>query len=671
MTEPLSMDQAFVKRLTKIVLDNLPDENFNVDQLAKAVGMSHATLHRRLKAIKNQDVTHFIREVRLQHAMELLSKNEGNASEIAFKVGFGSPAYFTKCFHEYYGFPPGNVRKRTAPEEGGFIDQDPDDIECPGQMLNGLNNKLVHSKRTRSIAILLSAFALGVVAIAWFLLNLTTSELEDKSIIVLPFKNLTNEEDNQHIADGIMEDILNQLYKISTVSDLSVRSRTTSEHFRGTSLTTKEIAHQVKARNVLEGSLRRYGDNARISIQLIDAHKDHHLWSENYDRELNDIFGIQGEIALQVANRLHVVLSDTEADNVRDLPTKNPAAYDYYVKGRFLFNKANDEQRIDINREGLLGSIRYYEKAVALDSAFAVAWAGLSDAWFTVSAWGWYQPYSEGIMNAKKFSDKALELDPDCAEAHLVKGCYLIWPEQKWEEGRKELLKAIQLNPNSGYSHQAYAQLLMITGPIEEARVHMNRVIEIEPFFWVMHNLNAWIYYFEEKHKNAIEACKVAREFKSDYILTNWLFFLNYSKLGEGEKAVEELQSIARSNARSAAYADEIMDAYRKSGIDGLFNWLTDININRPVPVIGMSGQPFFTAWWYAIQDKREESLYWLERNMESANRNYTYFILIATNPDFDILRDNPRFLKIIDEIGLTRFNNRPAKRLFTATADM
>lgn len=663
MTKPLSMDQAFLKRLTEIVLDNLPDEDFNVDQLAKAAGMSHATLHRRLRAIKNQDVTHFIREVRLQRAMELLSRNEGNASEIAFKVGYGSPAYFTKCFHEYYGFPPGDVRKKTKPEEEDSIFQDPDDNEGSGQILKGLNNTLVRLKKTRrNVILLLSAFAFIVVALALFILNRATSELEDKSIIVLPFKNLTNDTDNQHIADGIMEDILNQLYKISSVSDLSVRSRTTSEHFRGTSLTTKEIAREVKARNVLEGSLRRYGDDARISIQLINAHKDQHLWSENYDRALNDIFGIQGEIALQVANRLNVVLSDKEAGNIRDLPTQNPEAYDYFVKGRFLFNKANDEQRIDIDREGLLGSIRNFEKAVALDSAFSEAWAGLSDAWFTVSAWGWYQPYFEGIMNARKFSDKALELDPDCAEAHLVKGAYLIWPERKWEEGKKELRSAIQLNPNIGYAHQAYAQLLMITGPIEEARLHMNRVIELEPFFWVMHNLNAWIYYFEEKHEKAIEACKIARELKSDYILTNWLFFLNYSKLGEGEKAMKELQAIARSNPRSAVYADEIMDAYRKSGIDGLFNWLTDININRPVPIIGMSGQPFFTAWWYAILGKREESIYWLERNMESANRNYTFFNLMATNPDFDILRDDPRFLSIIDKIGLSPYNKRPTK---------
>jgi tetratricopeptide (TPR) repeat protein len=309
-----------------------------------------------------------------------------------------------------------------------------------------------------------------------------------------------------------------------------------------------------------------------------------------------------------------------------------------------------------------LGSARYYEKAVTLDSAFADAYAGLADAWFTLSAWGWYQPYNEGILKAKKFSDKALELNPDCAEAHLVKGGYLIWPERKWEEGGKELLLSIQLNPNSGYAHQVYAQLLMITGPIEEARLHMNRVIELEPYFWVVHNLSAWIYYFEEEHDKALKACRIAQGLKSDYILTNWLFFLNYAKLGEGEKAAAELQTIAKSNPATVHLTDEIMAAYNKSGIRGLFTWLTEINTGRPVPAIGMSGQPFFTAWWFAILGDREKSIFWLERNMESQFRNFTFFNLICTNPDFDILRNDQRFLKIIDEISLTPYNTRKTK---------
>ena len=228
--------------------------------------------------------------------------------------------------------------------------------------------------------------------------------------------------------------------------------------------------------------------------------------------------------------------------------------------------------------------------------------------------------------------------------------------------GRKELLISLQLNPNYAFAHQAYAQLLMITGPIEEARIYMDRAIRLEPYFWVLHNLNAWIYYFESRHKDALEACRIARELKLDYIFTDWLFFINYAKLGEGEKATAELQALSQIYTGDSQYADEIMDAYNRSGISGLFTWLTDVNINKPVPGPGMSGQPFFVAWWYAILGNREKSLYWLERNMESEMRNYTYFNLIATNPDFDFLHSEPRFLTIIEQIGLAPYNHIVAK---------
>jgi TolB-like protein len=481
----------------------------------------------------------------------------------------------------------------------------------------------------------------------------------EKSIVVLPFKNLTDDSENQYFADGIMEDILNHLFRIR---EIRVISRTTAEYFRGNQMTSPQFARELRVNYVIEGSVLREDNKVRIFIQLIDARNDQHIMSEKFEGDMANQFVLSGDIAKKVAYALETVLSIDEIGQIEKIPTRNPEAYDYYLKARFLFNKANDDQRIDIDRDGLLGSARYYEKAVTLDSAFADAYAGLADAWFTLSAWGWYQPYNEGILKAKKFSDKALELNPDCAEAHLVKGGYLIWPERKWEEGGKELLLSIQLNPNSGYAHQVYAQLLMITGPIEEARLHMNRVIELEPYFWVVHNLSAWIYYFEEEHDKALKACRIAQELKSDYILTNWLFFLNYAKLGEGEKAAAELQTIAKSNPATVHLTDEIMAAYNKSGIRGLFTWLTEINTGRPVPAIGMSGQPFFTAWWFAILGDREKSIFWLERNMESQFRNFTFFNLICTNPDFDILRNDQRFLKIIDEISLTPYNTRKTK---------
>jgi TolB-like protein/AraC-like DNA-binding protein/Tfp pilus assembly protein PilF len=660
MTKSLSFDHILIKKLTEIVLANLSDESFSAEKLAKEAGISRASLYRKLKSIKQEDISQFIREVRLNSAMEMLQNNEGTASEIAFRVGFGSPAYFTKCFHDYYGYPPGEVRKRIHPGEGDPYEPTKEGTAESYQLLTAAREAPTsRTKINRKKVIFLSSSIMGVLALALvLLLYVSRHERKDLSIIVLPFKNLSNEPENQYIADGIMEDILNNLFQIS---ELRVISRTTSEHFRVTNLTSGEIAKQVNARNVLEGSIREYNDKLRISVQLIDAEQDHHLWSANFDRELNDILGIQGDIALQVANKLNAKLSDNEIKKIGEIPTRNPGAYEYYLKARFLRYKSEGGSRIDISKEGLISSIQYFEKAVAADENFAEAYAGMAGAWLNLSSWRWL-PTNEGFLKARDLSIKALEIDPDCAEAHSVKGSYLVWGERRFEEGRKELLTALQLNPNYPPAYQSYAQLLMITGPIEEARIYIDHALKLEPYYWVLHNLNAWIYYFEDKPEEAIEACRMAKDLKSDYIFTSWLLFLNYAKLGEGMKAAEELQKIAGAATRTNKYDNDIMDAYKRSGVEGLFTWLTEININNPVPAAGLSGQPFFIAWWYAIMGDRGNSIYWLERNMEAKPRLYEYFNLVATNPDFDILRDNPGFLKIIDEIGLSPYNTRKAR---------
>jgi len=669
MTEPLSADQLFISKLTAIVLENLSDENFDVVRLSGEAGMSRSTIHRRLRALKNKNVSQFIREIRLEKAMEMLRHNLGTASEIAYKVGFGSPTYFSKCFHEFYGYPPGEVKIIDLPEEGEF-ESSTANFPSMGQNTDESKEEPIPViKKHRKKVILVFGTVIVIFALAWglnsFLVNgqlqfrVFPNHTRDLSIVVLPFKNFSDDPANQYFADGIMEDILNNLYQIS---DLRVVSRTTSEHFRDAGLTAGDIARKVNARNVLEGSVRRYGDEVRISVQLIDAYRDQHLWSDNFDRKITDIIGIQGDIAMRVADKLNAVIAENEVIKIEDIPTQNPEAYDNYLRGRFLLHKANSEQRFDIDREGLMGSLQYFEKAIAADENFAEAYAGMANAWFNLSSWGWYQPYYEGIQKAINFNEKALKIDPDCAEAHAVKGVYLAFPDRKFEEGKKELLKAIKLDPNFSTSYQWYAQLLMITGPIEEARVYMDRGLELETYFWVMQNLSAWIYYFEEKNDKAIEACLIARDLKPDFTDNKWLFFLNYAKLGEGEKAVQELQNIVSRYPGAGGFAGEISDAFQKSGIEGLFSWLIDVNKNKPIPVEGMSGHPFFIAWWNAILGNTDESVYWLERNLEHPRPLYHYFNLIATNPDFDIMRDDPRFLNIIDKLGLAPYNTRAPK---------
>ena len=662
-------DKTFLNRLTEITEANLSNDQFGVAELAREMGMSHSSVHRRLKAITSQSISHFICTIRLKKAMEMLQQNEATASEISYKVGFNSPAYFNHCFHEHFGYPPGEIKKRFSADkiEGNELIEmsgiETKQLKTDFEPSTVIQRKFIHKKVYLSLGAVLILFVLAWFVYSYFIngdfhRNYLSKQDKEMSIVVLPFKNLSDNQNNQYFADGITEDILNNLYWITS---LRIVSRTSAEQYRESTLSAHEIARKMKVNYVLEGSVRQYDNKTRISVQLIDARLDKHIWSSNFDRELTDIIGVQGDIALQVAHNLDAVISSDEISRIEKISTQDPEAYDFYLRARFLLHKANSPQRGGFDKEGVTACIGYYEKAIAADSTFAEAYAGLANAWFKLSAWGWL-PSNEGFLKARKLSIKALEINPACAEAHAVLGAFLVWGKRNIEEGKKEYETSIQLNPNFATSRQGYAQCLMITGPIEEARKQVDYALELEPYFWVIQNLNSWIYYFEEKYDKALVACTVAHDFNPNFSSNEWLFVLNYAKLGEGERMVKKLQEIAKSYSKTDEYTDEIFEAYNKSGINGLFYWLIEVNKNKPIKGEGMSGHPFFIAWWNAILGNKEEAICWLEKTVNYPRPIYHYFNLITNNPDFDFLRGDPRFLKVVDDIGLTPYHKRQAK---------
>jgi tetratricopeptide (TPR) repeat protein len=396
-------------------------------------------------------------------------------------------------------------------------------------------------------------------------------------------------------------------------------------------------------------------------VQFIDAKKDAHIWSENFDRQYANILGVQSDIALMVADKLHASLSASETSRIKEYSAQNSEAWDNYLRGRFLVNKANAEQRIDISPEGLRKSLTYFARAIEIDSSFALAYAGMANAYSNLAAWNWLPDRREGMLKAREYTVRALELDPDCAEALTVQAGLNIWGgfQRDFEEGRELFQKALTIKPDYTPALQWYAQLLMITGPIEEARRHMDKVIEQEPYFWLMHNLDAWIYYFEEKHGEAIKACNQASELKPNWAITEWLYFLNYAKLNKGQEAMEHLQKIINADPRAKVHADEISEFFDSSGVEGLFHFLIELNKNHPGVIHGLNGDPFYNGWWHALLGEKERSLAYLQKALEKLDSSYTYFMLIAVNPDFDLLRDDLRFQKIIEILGLASYNTR------------
>jgi len=441
-------DQIFISKLTEIILANLGNENFGINELVREAGISHYSLTRRLHAITNKTIKQFIREVRLQKAMKMLQNEELSISDVAYKVGFGSPAYFNTCFHEFFGFPPGAVKK------GDFLNTKMAESPKIGQKQKKSPGRLFLFVLSGTIVIVV----LGYLAYNAFFSNSSTdsgSQINkpEKSIAVLPFKNLSDSAANQYFIDGLMEEILADLSKIH---DLKVISRTSVEPFRGTNKSASEIAKKLKVDYLIEGSGQKYGNTFRLRVQLIDAFKDKHIWTESYEKEIKevkDIFGVQSQIAQSIAAELQAMITPEEKQLIEKIPTTNLTSYDFYRRGREEYGKYEIYKG---NLEAVTKAEVLYRRALEYDSTYAQAYTGLAAIYWDKNYYREY--FSENFMDSVCIlCDIALSYDNQLAEAYTLKGRYCS-ETGKQEDAIKEFDKAIKLNPNDWIAYYGKAE---------------------------------------------------------------------------------------------------------------------------------------------------------------------------------------------------------------------
>jgi TolB-like protein/Tfp pilus assembly protein PilF len=294
----------------------------------------------------------------------------------------------------------------------------------------------------------------------------------EKSIAVLPLENLSEEKENAFFADGIQDELLSNLAKIK---DLKVISRTSVMQYKsGITRNLKEIAQQLGVSNVVEGSVRRSGSHIRVSVQLIDALTDRHIWAQNYDRTLADSLALQGELATEIAAGVGATLSPQEKARVEAKPTNNPAAYDAYLRGRaFAAGSSFDKSNVD-------RTIQSYQAAVKLDPSFALAWARLSCAQ-SEYYWLGHDPSPAGLAAAKNAADRALALDPNLPETHLALGYYRYYGQRDYSGGLAEFQQAEKGLPNNVDVIEAIGLIQRRLGHWDEAIVALRRIIELDP----------------------------------------------------------------------------------------------------------------------------------------------------------------------------------------------
>lgn len=358
--------------------------------------------------------------------------------------------------------------------------------------------------------------------------------LDSKRLAVMPFVNMSTDPDDAYFADGLTEELIST---ISSIRDLTVISRTSVMKYKTANATVGEIGRALKVGSVVEGSVRKSANRIRISTQLIDVGTDGHLWTGSYDREMNDIFAIQSEIAQRVAEALKVRLVADERKRVEKRDTESTGAYMLYLKGRYFWNERN--------KDSIYKAMKYFEEAVKLDGKYALAYSGLADCYTILADWYWVDA-NLAFPRARELDQKALEIDPNLAEAHASLGIIYNSYDGKWSMSESEFRSAIELKPGLAYAHMWYGLLLFVLGRLDEALRELETAAEIDPLsriarfnfasmlvgmgrprdaigrlnqllneypdFGHVHEAMGWAYYLDSRPEDAVKEIRKAAE---------------------------------------------------------------------------------------------------------------------------------------------------------------
>src|SRR5271167_992825 len=357
----------------------------------------------------------------------------------------------------------------------------------------------------------------------------TSARAKHPSIVVLPFANMSSDPENEFFADGITEEIINALAQIE---DLRVAARTSAFSFKGKQIDLRTVGESLNVTTILEGSVRKSGNRLRITAQLINVADGYHIWSERYDRALEDIFEVQDEIAKTIANRLKVTLRAEKQEPLVRAGTKNLEAYQLYLKGRFHWNERNVD--------GFQKAVGYFLEAIEKDPGYALAYAGLADAYNLASFLNVFPP-TEMMPKAKAAAAKALEIDDDLAEAHVSLAYANFTYDWDWTASGKQFAQALALNPAYVSNHYYYPFYLSALGRFREALAMANRALDLDPASPAASHLLAVVLYLSRQFDRAIEECHKTLEMDPKYAVAQAVLAQAYAGKGLYQDALSVL----------------------------------------------------------------------------------------------------------------------------------
>jgi len=460
----------------------------------------------------------------------------------------------------------------------------------------------------------------------------TQSTLNRGRVAVLPLRNMSPDPNDEYFADGMTEELISA---ISRISELRVVSRTSVMGYKGKDKKASEIARELNVGTLLEGSVRKAADRVRITVQLIDAGSDTHLWVENYDRTLEDIFADQSEVAEKVASSLHFKLTDNDKKRIEKGGTSSTEAYTLYLKGRLKVDRWD--------RSSLLAALDYFEKALCNDPNYAAAYSGLAEAYSLLGFLDIIER-KEAYQKTEQNARRALELDDSLAEAHVALSLTLQY-NYDFIGRERELKKAIQLNPNLPSAHIELAWYYSFLLRTEESLREVETALELDPLSVKTSGQAGTLYLYARQYEKAVKHLKDALELDPNYLFALDNLGLAYVQIGRIEEGLAIVKRAIETSGTPEWYGDLAWAYVKAQRTEEARKLLTELNTQEKKPATAIAGV-------YAAIGEKEKAMEWLEKAYDQGSG---YLVSVSTDFIYDNVRDEPRYQALIEKMGLKK----------------
>jgi TolB-like protein/Tfp pilus assembly protein PilF len=465
--------------------------------------------------------------------------------------------------------------------------------------------------------------------------------LDKRRIAVLPFTNMSADAQNEYFSDGMTEELIS---KLSRLHDLTVIARTSIMQYKATGKSVAEIGRELRVGTILEGSVRKDGDRLRITAQLVDVESQGHLWSQDYDRTLDDVFAIQSAVAESVAQALQITLKPSEKRQIAKTGTIDQEAYDLYLRGLFHYNTYTEQ--------GFQTAIKYSERAIQRDPAFARAYALLAGSYEQLGFFGFLAPKA-AYPKALQAVNESLALNSSLPEAYTVLGNIKIEYYYDWAAAESAFQRAIQLDPGAAMPHWLYgASYLSAVGKHDESIAELTRALELDPLSILINADFGYSYHNKREYDKAIEQWQKTLELDPNIFMALMGLGLSYRAMGEYEKSIESLQKCAELTQRWPGAISLLAAAYAAAGQRArALELLAELQERAKRDQVGS----IFFAWTYIGLGDYDRAFDMLTRAYQEPAPWLTYAKVWSF---YDPLRSDPRFTELLKKIGLESVSN-------------